>query len=64
MNASEKIQKTLGTYTPARVQLQRTGHSLTTSEILDLQLATAQARDAIHATLDVAALIHLSLIHI
>jgi ethanolamine ammonia-lyase small subunit len=58
MNASDKIQKTLETYTPARVQLQRTGHSLTTSEILDLQLATAQARDAVHATLDVPALIH------
>src|SRR5271170_2707643 len=57
MNASDKIQKMLETYTPARVQLQRTGHSLTTSEILDLQLATAQARDAVHATLDVPALI-------
>src|SRR5277367_4431076 len=48
----------LNSYTPARVQLQRTGHSLTTSEILILQLATAQARDAVHATLDVPALIH------
>src|SRR5271170_3731028 len=51
-------QPSLNAYTPARVQLQRTGHSLTTSEILALQLATAQARDAVHATLDVPALIH------
>ena len=51
-------QSTLHSYTPARVQLQRTGHSLTTSEVLGLQLATAQARDAVHATLDVPALIH------
>jgi ethanolamine ammonia-lyase small subunit len=50
-------QPSLNSYTPARVQLQRTGHSLTTSEILGLQLATAQARDAVHATLDVPALI-------
>ena len=58
MTANEKIQKQLEIYTPARVQLQRTGHSLTTSEILGLQLATAQARDAVHATLDIPALIH------
>ena len=57
MTANGKIQKSLEIYTPARVQLQRTGHSLTTSEILGLQLATAQARDAVHATLDVPALI-------
>lgn len=57
MNASEKIQKTLEIYTPARVQLHSTGHSLATSEILQLQLATAQARDAVHATVDVPALI-------
>jgi ethanolamine ammonia-lyase small subunit len=55
--SSGSLQSTLHSYTPARVQLQRTGHSLTTSEILDLQLATAQARDAVHATLDVPALI-------
>jgi ethanolamine ammonia-lyase small subunit len=58
MSTREEIQKTLQSYTPARVSLQRTGHSLTTSEILDLQLATAQARDAVHATLDVPALTH------
>jgi ethanolamine ammonia-lyase small subunit len=48
----------LHSYTPARVQLQRTGHSLTTAETLRLQLAHAQARDAVHATVDVLALIH------
>jgi ethanolamine ammonia-lyase small subunit len=54
----EKLPQSLNTYTPARVQLQRTGHSLATSEILQLQLANAQARDAVHATLDVPALLH------
>jgi ethanolamine ammonia-lyase small subunit len=39
-------------YTPARVSLQRTGVSLATSEILDFQLAHAQARDAVRAHLD------------
>jgi ethanolamine ammonia-lyase small subunit len=42
----------LRAYTPARVSLQRTGVSLATSEILDFQLAHAQARDAVHAHLD------------
>jgi ethanolamine ammonia-lyase small subunit len=39
-------------YTPARVSLRRTGVSLVTSEILDFQLAHAQARDAVHTQLD------------
>ena len=39
-------------YTPARVSLRRSGVSLATSEILDFQLAHAQARDAVHAVLD------------
>src|ERR1700690_998890 len=56
--AEDRIQNTLASYTPARVQLQRAGNSLATSEILHLQLATALARDAVHATLDVPALIH------
>ena len=47
----------LQTYTPARVSLQQTGHSLATSEILNLQLANAQARDAVHANLDVSAIV-------
>jgi len=57
MNAEKNIQKSLESYTPARVSLRRTGHSLATSEILNLQLANAQARDAVHATLDIPALI-------
>ena len=47
----------LAAYTAARVQLQQSGHSLATSEILNLQLANAQARDAVHAKLDVSALV-------
>jgi ethanolamine ammonia-lyase small subunit len=47
----------LTTYTSARVSLQQTGHALATAEILQLQLAAAQARDAVHANLDISALI-------
>jgi ethanolamine ammonia-lyase small subunit len=47
----------LQTYTPARVALEQTGHALTTSEILNIQLANAQARDAVHAKLDVSAIV-------
>jgi ethanolamine ammonia-lyase small subunit len=49
---------TLRDYTPARVFLNRTGVSLATAEILDLQLAHAQARDAVHAVLDPEAFTH------
>ncbi|SNT22447.1 Ethanolamine ammonia-lyase light chain [Granulicella rosea] len=41
----------LRTLTPARVGLARTGSSLTTTDVLDLALAHAEARDAVHATL-------------
>jgi ethanolamine ammonia-lyase small subunit len=37
--------------TPARVSLSNTGNSIATSEVLAFQLAHAQARDAVHATL-------------
>ncbi len=39
--------------TPARVSLSTTGNSLATSEVLAFQLAHAQARDAVHATLHI-----------
>ena len=42
----------LRSLTPARVSLPMTGHSITTSEVLEFQLAHAEARDAVHAVLD------------
>jgi ethanolamine ammonia-lyase small subunit len=41
-------------YTPARVSLPTTGHTLATDEVLKFQLAHAQARDAVHAELHLA----------
>jgi ethanolamine ammonia-lyase small subunit len=49
---------TLQHYTPARVSLRRTGVSLATSEVLDFQLAHAEARDAVRAELDPNRLSH------
>jgi ethanolamine ammonia-lyase small subunit len=49
---------TLRNYTPARVSLRRTGVSLATSEVLDFQLAHAEARDAVKAELNPAHIIH------
>jgi ethanolamine ammonia-lyase small subunit len=42
----------LSTLTPARVALGRTGASLTTEEVLRLQLAHAAARDTVHVPLN------------
>jgi ethanolamine ammonia-lyase small subunit len=49
------LRRNLRDYTPARVSLLTTGHSIVTSELLKFQLAHAQARDAVHASLDIAA---------
>jgi ethanolamine ammonia-lyase small subunit len=45
----------LASLTPARIGLGRTGASLSTLEVLAFSLAHAQARDAVHARLDRAA---------
>ena len=58
---SEMVQSSLAArlraLTPARVGLGRTGVSQETRDVLDFQRAHAQARDAVHARLEVAALV-------
>jgi ethanolamine ammonia-lyase small subunit len=45
-------------FTPARVSLPTTGHSIATTEVLDFQLAHAQARDAVHAPFNLSTFAH------
>ena len=54
---TDELARGLRHYTPARVGLDRVGSSLATHEVLDFQLAHAQARDAVHAALDVPSLL-------
>ena len=54
----------LKSFTPARVSLGRTGHSLPTDELLRFQLDHARARDAVYHELDAAALALPGLPHI
>lgn len=54
---TEKLATSLRQYTSARVGLERAGSTLATREVLDFQLAHAQARDAVHAPLDVSSIL-------
>ncbi len=56
MSEALEIAKRLRAMTPARVGLGRSGVSQVTRDVLSFQLSHAQARDAVHARLDVAAL--------
>lgn len=56
ISKSAALAARLRALTPARVALGRTGVSLQTRDLLDFQRCHAQARDAVHARLETAAL--------
>jgi ethanolamine ammonia-lyase small subunit len=57
-SSNDAPSRDLRRYTSARVSLDRAGQSVATREVLDFQLAHAQARDAVHAMLDVDSLLN------
>lgn len=55
-DATPEMATRLRALTPARVALDRIGVSLSTRDLLDFQRSHAQARDAVHARLEAAAM--------